>query len=96
VACRPKVSSSVNALLFFEVASSTNWHFGLEQFAPTYFINISNYLHSKELALSEYRTELETYPDCRSLENLAHISLARGSFVGFEAAEAFQIAYIRE
>jgi LmbE family N-acetylglucosaminyl deacetylase len=83
-------------LLFFEVASSTNWHFGLSQFAPNYFIDITNSLISKKKALKEYTTELEPFPNSRSLENLIHLSHTRGSFIGFDAAEAFQVAFIRE
>jgi len=83
-------------LLFFEVASSTNWHFGLNQFTPNYFIDVTNSIKMKEEALREYATELETFPNSRSLENLINLSVTRGSFIGLQAAEAFQIAFIRE
>jgi N-acetylglucosamine malate deacetylase 1 len=96
IACRPKVSSPVNGLLFFEVASSTNWHFGLNQFTPNYFIDITTTLSSKEKALQEYAAELDSFPNSRSLENLINLSRTRGSFIGFEAAEAFQVAFIRD
>jgi LmbE family N-acetylglucosaminyl deacetylase len=96
IACRPKVSSPVNGLLFFEVASSTNWHFGLNQFTPNYFIDITTTLSLKEKALQEYAAELDSFPNNRSLENLVNLSRTRGSFIGFEAAEAFQVAFIRE
>ena len=96
IACRPKASSTVDHLLFFEVASSTNWHFGLSQFTPNYFIDITRSLSSKEKALKEYATELESFPNSRSLENLVNLSYTRGSFIGFEAAEAFQVAFVRE
>jgi LmbE family N-acetylglucosaminyl deacetylase len=96
VACRPKVSASVKALLFFEVPSSTNWYFGVEQFSPNYYIDISQDWNYKEKALAAYSVEMNEYPDARSIENLHNLSKFRGAFMGILAAEAFQIAYVKE
>lgn len=96
VACRPKVSSNVKALLFFEVPSSTDWNFGVGQFSPNYFIDISQSWENKEKALSAYSVEMNEYPDARSHENLFNLSKVRGSFIGISAAEAFQIAFIKQ
>jgi len=96
VACRPKVSTSVTALIFFEVPSSTDWRFGVDQFAPNYFIDTAQSWESKKKALSAYSVEMNKYPDARSEENLHNLSKVRGSFIGISAAEAFQIAFIRE
>jgi LmbE family N-acetylglucosaminyl deacetylase len=96
VACRPKVSSSIKALLFFEVPSSTDWNFGIGQFSPNYFVDISQSWENKKRALSAYSVEMNEYPDARSYENLFNLSKVRGSFMGIHAAEAFQIAYFKE
>jgi LmbE family N-acetylglucosaminyl deacetylase len=96
VACRPKVSTSVSALIFFEVPSSTDWRFGVDRFSPNYFINISQSWSDKKKALSAYSVEMNDYPDARSEENLHNLSKVRGSFIGVPTAEAFQIAFIKE
>lgn len=90
-ACRPQPGFCVTQLLFFEVASSTEWqppqsgHY----FAPNYFVNISDTLSLKLQALDAYASEMRQFPHPRSLKAIEHLAHWRGACVGVEAAEAF-------
>jgi LmbE family N-acetylglucosaminyl deacetylase len=96
VAARPKVNSKVKALLYFEVQSSTEWHFGSSQFMPSMFIDITESFESKVNALNEYQVEIESFPEARSFAGIEARSIVRGVTVGVSNAEAFQIAFLRE
>lgn len=97
VACRPKPESTVNELYFFEIPSSTDWAFGQIQpaFEPNVYLDISNVIESKKLALSMYSTETYEFPDARSIESMVTRAKYRGSQVGFEFAEAFRLVFSR-
>jgi len=90
-ACRPQPGQSVKELYFFEIPSSTEW--GLKNlFNPNCFFDISNTLHLKLDAMSEYKNELKEYPHPRSIKSIEALTLLRGSSVGLKAAEAFILA----
>ena len=90
-ACRPQPGQSVKELYFFEIPSSTEW--GLKKiFNPNCFFDISNTLHLKLDAMSEYKNELKEYPHPRSIKSIEALTLLRGSSVGLKAAEAFILA----
>ncbi len=95
---RPVPNQNVKKILFFEVASSTNWSFGFSgtSFEPNYFINISDTLDLKLKALEFYKTEMRDYPHSRSIKALECLAKWRGSTAGFNAAEAFVLARILE
>ena len=97
IACRPKPECSVNELYFFEVPSSTDWTFSQIQptFQPNCYVDISDYVSIKQLALSKYTTETYDYPDARSVEAMTTLSKYRGYQVGFKYAEAFQLVFSR-
>jgi LmbE family N-acetylglucosaminyl deacetylase len=95
IATRPKSNSSVQALVYFEVQSSTEWNFGAQQFTPNLFIDVSDDFESKQRALAEYQIEIEEFPEARSFEGIEARSLMRGVTVGFKKAEAFQVAFMR-
>lgn len=90
-ACRPSLGLSVRTLLFFEVASSTEWRTpgSSRAFEPNWFVDISDTLALKLKALEEYRIELRAWPHPRSVEAVTHLARWRGATVGMEAAEAF-------
>jgi LmbE family N-acetylglucosaminyl deacetylase len=90
-ACRPQPGHPVRELLFFEVASSSEWQppgSGLA-FAPSVFIDIGARLAAKRAALAAYAAELRPWPHPRSVEAVEHLARWRGASVGLEAAEAF-------
>jgi LmbE family N-acetylglucosaminyl deacetylase len=89
-ACRPVPQSLQEQLLFFEVPSSTEWRVSDgRSFEPTYFVDVSATLGSKQRALSAYATEMRAWPHSRSLEAVESLARWRGASVGVQAAEAF-------
>jgi LmbE family N-acetylglucosaminyl deacetylase len=95
VACRPIPKVSIKQMLYFEVASSTNWKFGDRNFNPNIFVDITDEFDAKSLALNHYSIELNEFPNFRSLDALTSLATMRGTTVGFEKAEAFELGYLR-
>jgi len=91
VACRPMPNQKIKRLLFFEIASSTEWQApGLAPFfMPNWFVDISSTLNTKLRALNVYDSEMREYPHSRSLKALEYLAKWRGATVGVAAAEAF-------
>ena len=92
-ACRPMPQQSVRELLFFEVASSTEWRpasSGLS-FVPALYYDIGDYLETKLRALDAYESEMRPFPHARSIEAQRAMAMWRGATVGLPAAEAFAV-----
>lgn len=98
VACRPKPSSTVKELYFTEVPASTDWSFSKVQpvFEPNTYVDITNFIELKKQALALYVTETYEYPDARSVEAMEARAKHRGSQVGYNYAEAFQLVFARK
>lgn len=92
-ATRPVSGSPVQELYAFEVPSSTDWAHGQfpPVFRPTVFVDISATLEIKIQAMAIYKSEVRPFPHPRSAEALRAIAQSRGSSVGFEASEAFEL-----
>lgn len=92
-ACRPLPGSSVRELLYFEVASSTEWRpaASAPPFQPALFVDIGATLERKLDALRAYASEMRPFPHPRSIEALEHLARWRGATIGRVAAEAFEI-----
>ena len=92
-ACRPQPGCPVGRLLFFEVASSTEWQppGSGASFQPNWFVDITATLDTKLAALEAYRTEMREWPHPRSLRAVEHMARWRGTSVGVPAAEAFSL-----
>jgi N-acetylglucosamine malate deacetylase 1 len=90
-ACRPIPGSCVKTLIFFEVASSTEWQppGSSTPFLPNWFVDISETLELKLQALNAYEMEMRSWPHSRSIRALESLARLRGSSIGREAAEAF-------
>jgi N-acetylglucosamine malate deacetylase 1 len=95
IAVRPKLSSSVEKLFYYETISSTGWKFGSRIFAPNYSVDVSQYIEKKIEALKSYNVELDDYPNARSLESITSLAKHRGSLMGFEFAESFEVGFIK-
>jgi len=95
-ASRPMPGVCVTQVLFFEVASSTEWQtpYSAPIFAPNYFVNISSTLSLKIKALEVYASEMRDFPHPRSYKALEHLARWRGATVGVDAAEAFALGRI--
>lgn len=90
-ATRPQVGQPVRTLLFFEVASSTEWQppGSASVFAPNWFVDIGAQLERKLRALDAYSMELRPWPHPRSRQGVEYLARWRGATIGAEAAEAF-------
>jgi LmbE family N-acetylglucosaminyl deacetylase len=90
-ACRPMPGRSRTTLLFFEVASSSEWQMpgSAPPFVPNWFENIGETVALKMEALRVYAPEMRPWPHARSIEALQSLATWRGATVGVEAAEAF-------
>ena len=92
-ACRPVPGSCVREILYFEVASSTEWRpaSSIPAFAPALFVDITSTLARKILALQAYADEMRPFPHARSVRAVECLARWRGATIGCEAAEAFEI-----
>lgn len=93
-AVRPQPGSRVATVLTFETASSTEWRTpqSATAFAPDWFIDITDTLDVKLLALDAYEEEMRPWPHARSREAVEHLARWRGATIGRQAAEAFVLA----
>lgn len=95
-ASRPIAGSPVKAIYAFEVPSSTEWAFGKVggEFSPNLFVDVSNFMNSKILAMQAYDSEVRPFPHPRSTETLLAKAAVWGSTAGVAAAEAFMAVRI--
>ena len=92
-ATRPMADCSVKEIYAFEVPSSTEWAFGQfgQVFQPNVFVEISATLETKVQAMALYESEARPFPHPRSPEALRALARCRGSVVGLETAETFEL-----
>jgi len=93
-ASRPLPGSRVSLILAFETASSTEWRSpqAAHPFAANWYVDITDTLAVKMLALKAYGEEMRLWPHPRSPEAVGHLAHWRGATVGRGAAEAFVLA----
>lgn len=94
IACRPQPSHCVEAILCFEVPSSTEWQTPDSRycFIANWFEDISTTLNLKLKALECYEQEMRLWPHARSYKAVEALARWRGATVGVEAAEAFVLS----
>ena len=91
-AFRPMPGSSVEAILCFEVSSSTGWNSAaLPPFQPTLSIDIADTFPAKLEALKCYDVEMRDTPHPRSAQMIEALARYRGSLCGLAMAEAFEV-----
>jgi N-acetylglucosamine malate deacetylase 1 len=89
---QPHCRGKPQKILSFEVPSSTGWYDNQHHcFSPNYFVDISSTLETKKKALNAYSTEMKDWPHARSIQAVEYLARYRGSSLGVEAAEAFQL-----
>ncbi len=89
-ACRPQPGFCVTEIYAFEVLSSTEWQIlSTPSFIPNFYIDISDYIDVKKMALKAYENEMHNPPHSRSIENSLRLSSIRGNEVGIDFAESF-------
>lgn len=91
VAARPTVAGYPTAVYAYETLSETNWNapFLSPAFAPSTFVDISDFVERKMEAMEIFASQLREPPHERSMESLRALATLRGSTVGLRAAEAF-------
>lgn len=96
VALRPKYEHVAKRIYAYETLSETGWDIPntVNEFIPTVYNDISDYLDRKLQAMRFYQSQLAPYPNPRSIEALEALAKYRGSTVNKKAAEAFSL--IRE
>ena len=83
---------SIRRILSYETMSETEHELGGSVgFKPNVFIDISSYLGFKIKAMEIYESEVGDFPFPRSKIAIESLAKYRGSAVGFEAAEAFEL-----
>lgn len=88
VACRPYAAPSVRSLRTFHTPSSTEWGTG---FVPTLYVDITDHIDAKLLAMAFYASEVRPEPHPRSLESLKAQAMTWGAAAGYRYAEAFMV-----
>jgi LmbE family N-acetylglucosaminyl deacetylase len=96
VACRPhtELGQNVKQIFMYETVSETHWNYssGIEPgFIPNCWVNIEKYLNQKLDAMKCYQSQLQPFPNARSLEALKSLALWRGSQMSMNAAEGFVV-----
>lgn len=83
----------IEELLYFEIASSTEWMTtgSAPAFTPNWYIDIEKTLDLKLKALEAYEYEMREWPHARSVKSLDYLAKWRGANIGVEAAEAFML-----
>jgi LmbE family N-acetylglucosaminyl deacetylase len=92
-ALRPVGWKRVVSLFCFEVLSSSEWGFG-NAFSPTFFVDVGEKgFWRKQESLDCYKQEMRLSPHPRSKEIVFSLARLRGSTIGVEYAEAFEVVY---
>jgi LmbE family N-acetylglucosaminyl deacetylase len=88
-ATRPGSSTFVPEIYSFEVASSTEWAVGDQQFSPDTYSDISQHIKGKIEYLKCYEDEMRAMPHPRSIENIIALNQVKGASMNLQYAEAF-------
>ncbi|SFR86596.1 PIG-L deacetylase family protein [[Clostridium] aminophilum] len=91
VALRPKYSYSVKKIYAYETLSETGWDLPntTNEFIPTSYNDISCYLDKKIEALRMFKSQVDNFPNARSIEAVKALAIYRGSSMNLKAAESF-------
>ncbi|QWE28987.1 PIG-L deacetylase family protein [Polynucleobacter sp. AM-7D1] len=92
-AFRPQPDERWQEIRLFEVSSATDYgHRSVTGiFNPNLYINIENVWNKKLLALNIYNSEMRSSPHSRSYDGIENLAKYRGSQVGLNFAEAFEV-----
>lgn len=82
---------SIKQVMTMEIVSETDFGRPENQFAPNYFVDITDYIEDKVRALKIYDSEIGEVPFPRSIENVKALAMVRGATAGVKYAEAFRL-----
>ena len=91
VGLKPKYEHIVRRIYAYETLSETGWNVPNVQneFIPTVYENITETLKIKLDAMKLFQSQLEEFPNARSVESIEALAKFRGTTVNLNAAEAF-------
>lgn len=91
VGLRPKYEHIVRRIYAYETLSETGWNVPNVQneFIPTVYEDITETLKNKLDAMKLFQSQLEEFPNARSIESIEALAKFRGTTVNLNAAEAF-------
>ena len=91
VGVRPIKNHRILEVYSYETLSETEWNIPhvTNAFIPNTYIDITDYLDKKKIAMEHFTTQLTEFPHPRSIEAIESLAKLRGSTIGVKAAEAF-------
>jgi LmbE family N-acetylglucosaminyl deacetylase len=96
VACRPQLSSPVQAFYSYQIPGSGQWHWGPQGTPPNVYVALTpEEIEAKHSALRAYAGELKPDPHPRSPTLVVDHNYWLGAAVGHTAAEAFWLHFRR-
>ena len=82
----------IKKILAYEVLSETDYNLNRKKiFFPNYYEDITKFLAKKKNAMKIYKSEIKKFPFPRSLQAIDALAKLRGSQIGKNAAECFEI-----
>ncbi len=82
----------IKKILAYEVLSETDYNLNRKQvFFPNYYEDITKFLTKKKNAMKIYKSEIKKFPFPRSIKTIDALARLRGSQIGKNAAESFEI-----
>lgn len=81
----------IKKITTMEILSETDFGLTGSSFIPTLFVDISDYIDEKIVALERYDTEISDRPFPRNSEAVRALATLRGGMAGVMYAEAFKI-----
>lgn len=92
-AFRPQPKDNSVEIRCMEVSSATDYgdQMNFKSFKPNLFIDIKKFWKKKQDSLAVYKEELRKYPHSRSIKAIKNLSMYRGSQVGMEMVESFEV-----
>lgn len=82
----------IKKILAYEVLSETDYNLNRKQiFFPNYYEDITKFLTKKKNAMKVYKSEIKNFPFPRSVKTIDALARLRGSQIGKNAAESFEV-----
>lgn len=86
----------IKMIMCMEILSETEYTASECAFSPNYFVNIEEYIGKKIQIANIYKSEIQSPPFPRSVENIEALSIFRGGGMCVRNAEGFRIIRIME
>lgn len=93
VGLRPIGDYSVREIYMYETLSETGWNLPMPEksFIPNVWVDISDTIQDKIMAMRCYMSQLKKYPHPRSEEAIVALAKHRGSTISVPYAESFML-----